>query len=923
MNDGLIWAKKFFFLLFVPFILFVILGQTAKDVPLPYPSLPTSLSRHLDSLRKADNLGEWLVSWLEYLEDEPAARVSLLYTAESIAWRQPENTDERLAWFDLLANQGYYEMYRGNIDRSIDAYEKAYRFYFEKPIPGAEADVLEYLLKPLGNNYTRLGDYDRAFFIQEKSLSLALQQKDSNQVASIYHNLATSARWKGQFGLAEDYCVKGLMFVHEKTPRHGLLLSTFSEILLLQKKIKEAESRIQNAIKILQQNLPNDTIDVSYWLRGAYQGYGEILKEKGDLTTALRFYEKAELIIDKYFRGERKREKAKLCVLSGQALLHLQQSQKAIEKFNLALGLLLPSFQLQTTDELPFANEIYAENTIMDALHGKATCLLAMGKKEIALDCFMLLFTAERKLRFEFFSSGAKQQQQIENRKWVEAAMQTAYELWKADGKKEYADKMLLIAELSKSQLLLDEMISNLQYSRLKNGDSLLTKQFQIMQAIALAEREAMQHIEKEKKDSAALTVKKEMQYELSLIQKMVKEKYPVFSGYMAEENIPSAENILQKLPSSTVIREFFTGEKNIYIISVQDKTVHGVHRLENAPQVQQAIRDFVFTWFQEGPEKMMNEPQQYYKEANQLYRWLWIDTAKEKQEQYLIIPDGIIGYLPFDALVTDSFYHTNVDDWPFLVKTKNIFFSYSLQTLQQQQQPKKNNKQFAGFFISFDSSTNASLPAVKKEYASLNNLVKGNFFTEKDASLKAFQNQLDKVNLLHISTHSFLQGEENIPVLQLADDKFFLFELYGKSFQPQLVVLSACRTGHGMLAEGEGIISLARGFTATGAGGIVAGLWNMNDESTAGLMGDFYHHLRNDHHPAAALNAAKKEWLKKQHEQYFNMLPYFWAGIIYVGSNQPIELATKKTEIPFMWMVVAAFLLLSGIYYFFKWRKK
>lgn len=69
-----------------------------------------------------------------------------------------------------------------------------------------------------------------------------------------------------------------------------------------------------------------------------------------------------------------------------------------------------------------------------------------------------------------------------------------------------------------------------------------------------------------------------------------------------------------------------------------------------------------------------------------------------------------------------------------------------------------------------------------------------------------------------------------------------FLFELYGKLFQPQLVVLSACRTGHGMLAKGEGIISLARGFTAAGAGGIVAGMWDMNDETTASLMGSFMH---------------------------------------------------------------------------------
>jgi CHAT domain-containing protein len=244
------------------------------------------------------------------------------------------------------------------------------------------------------------------------------------------------------------------------------------------------------------------------------------------------------------------------------------------------------------------------------------------------------------------------------------------------------------------------------------------------------------------------------------------------------------------------------------------------------------------------------------------------------------------------------------------------------MQTSQQQQKMDHNNKLFAGFFISFDSSSQASLPAVKKEYEAILHVVKGNFFTEEQASLKEFQNNLDKVNLLHISTHSFLQGKENIPVLQLADGKFFLFELYGKTFQPQLIVLSACRTGHGMLAEGEGIISLARGFTATGAGGIVAGLWDMNDESTAELMGSFYKHLTKNKQPADALYAAKKEWLTQQQDQNFKKLPYFWAGLIYVGDDKPVNIEKKNAAAPIGWIAAA---LVAGILIliFFKGRKR
>ena len=116
-----------------------------------------------------------------------------------------------------------------------------------------------------------------------------------------------------------------------------------------------------------------------------------------------------------------------------------------------------------------------------------------------------------------------------------------------------------------------------------------------------------------------------------------------------------------------------------------------------------------------------------------------------------------------------------------------------------------------------------------------------------------------------------------------------------GLAAKPQLVVLSACRTGHGMLAEGEGIISLARGFIASGAAGIVAGLWNMNDETTSIMMGSFYKKLLTDHQPANALHAAKLQWLQTA-AQEFQKLPYYWAGMIYSGANDAVAVPLKET---------------------------
>lgn len=892
-------------------ILIIISAQSGKESTIQVDLLPGSLKFRLDSLRKADDLAGWLYSYREYVYEDPAKRISILADAQSSAWRTCRTDTEREEWFNCLAAQGYYFLYKGNILRSIDAYELAYRFYFDKPVPSA--DVLEYVLKPLGNNYTRLGDYDRAFFIQEKSL-LQAEENDSSQIAPICHNLATTAIWKGDLVLAKQYCEKGLKQVQKNTALHGLLLSTLSEVFLKSGEKDSAEINSKTAISILTKNLSRkEEINTAYWLRGAWQGLGDVQKEKNEPAAALGSYEKAAALIDSYYQGRRKREKAQLSVLSGHMLMQLHQLQKAMQQYNDALKLMIPTFQPTDPEELPEPGDLYGENTVLDALHGKANCLYALGIKEKALACYMLLFATEKKLRREFFSITAKQQQQKENRQWAEKALETAYSLWKAGGQKEFADKVLLIAEMSKAQLLIDEMQASLHYSQGQNRDTLLEKQRQLLQAIAFYEKEAAM----DAKDSNSIAQKKEQEFKLSLIQKQVRNKYPFWEDPDTMDVLPSSKKILQNIEAGTVVTEFFTGEKNIYVIHAEKNKVTGIRMIENADSVLKKISSFISTYFQQGPANMMNNPGNYYKDAFAVYQTLFKDSEIKGKRNYIVIPDGILGYLPFDALITEPVYKPDAGQWPFMLKKINLHFCYSLQTKLQQGREVHSSKTFAGFFIAFDSSTHSPIPAVRKEQDEIRTVMQGNYFTDQYATIRSFKKQLEEVNLLHISTHSFLQGKENIPVLQLADDKFFLFELYGKAFHPQLVVLSACRTGQGMLARGEGIISLARGFTATGAEGIVAGLWDINDNATATIMSYFYKLLSSGQKPADALHGAKLQWLQQKNTQSFQKLPYYWAGMVYSGDNSPVKINNRRNSS--IWLWIAILLLAGGLIFFIK----
>jgi CHAT domain-containing protein len=74
-----------------------------------------------------------------------------------------------------------------------------------------------------------------------------------------------------------------------------------------------------------------------------------------------------------------------------------------------------------------------------------------------------------------------------------------------------------------------------------------------------------------------------------------------------------------------------------------------------------------------------------------------------------------------------------------------------------------------------------------------------------------------------------------------------------------ELAVLSACDTGLGEVAGGEGVFGLQRAFHLAGARNVVASLWKVEDEATAALMGLFYHHLwREKRPPLEALRQAQ-----------------------------------------------------------------
>jgi CHAT domain-containing protein len=193
---------------------------------------------------------------------------------------------------------------------------------------------------------------------------------------------------------------------------------------------------------------------------------------------------------------------------------------------------------------------------------------------------------------------------------------------------------------------------------------------------------------------------------------------------------------------------------------------------------------------------------------------------------------------------------------------------------------------------------------------------VSGRFFVNEQATWDEFNSAAGKAALLHIGSHAMTISGDSLPFLLLYDKPFYLFDLRYKTFGPALVVLGACRTGSGVLLEGEGVNSLSRGFTAAGAGGVFSGLWNVNDETAIAFMQSYYHHLKY-YDPAGALRMAKLSWLSDHRNKTALQLPYYWAGFIYSGHLQKVKFNQPAKTKPWWFRLALVLLALILIFLF------
>jgi CHAT domain-containing protein len=102
--------------------------------------------------------------------------------------------------------------------------------------------------------------------------------------------------------------------------------------------------------------------------------------------------------------------------------------------------------------------------------------------------------------------------------------------------------------------------------------------------------------------------------------------------------------------------------------------------------------------------------------------------------------------------------------------------------------------------------------------------------------------------NVIHFATHAIVRDVDpwssflalGVPGDGAADGKLTAQKIYGLSLDADLVVLSACRSGGGLIT-GDGIASLARAFFYAGASSMIVSVWDVADEPAKRLLPAFY----------------------------------------------------------------------------------
>ncbi|MTI22990.1 CHAT domain-containing protein [Fulvivirga sp. RKSG066] len=280
---------------------------------------------------------------------------------------------------------------------------------------------------------------------------------------------------------------------------------------------------------------------------------------------------------------------------------------------------------------------------------------------------------------------------------------------------------------------------------------------------------------------------------------------------------------------------------------------------------------------------------------------------------------DGVYNQINLEAIPTpDGKYVIDNSNIILVSNTKDIYLN---QVRTQLVQDEKVATMFGNpnFYLTASRGAIQSLPGTAREVSELKDLLSDrgwniSAYTESEAQEEQIK-KLDNPKVFHVATHGFFTPEDEHdisdqvamseseaarnPLLRtgllmtgagdLLDKSAFNYNIENGILtayeamnlnldQTELVVLSACETGLGELAVGEGVYGLQRAFLVAGAQTLIMSMFKVDDEATQKLMSKFYKKWIETGNKRQSFIDAKKE-IRAEYQE-----PIYWGAFIMIG---------------------------------------
>ncbi len=351
-------------------------------------------------------------------------------------------------------------------------------------------------------------------------------------------------------------------------------------------------------------------------------------------------------------------------------------------------------------------------------------------------------------------------------------------------------------------------------------------------------------------------------------LKKDLQEKAPELATLVSVTTPVTAEIQSKLSPEETLLEYYFAGSDwYVFILTKDTITAQKLHVADLMGNI-------------DGFRKTITTPNStdLSRQTQELYRQLFLPAAAGiKTKKLIIVPHGILHYLPFAALSNGKDY---------LIDRFSIRMLPSASVLNFLQS--RTNKADAGALIL--GNPQLDNPKYDLKFAQDEALAIGKIIPRSTVLLRAeaTETNLKKYGgtyqVIHLAAHGIFDLDNPLnSALLLAKDKdndgiLRAGDLYNLSLNADLVTLSACETALGKVATGDDVVGFTRGFLYAGTRSLISSLWQVDDQATRDLMVNLYTNLATMSKDEALRQAQLK--VKKQYPH-----PYYWAAFLLTGS--------------------------------------